>query len=65
MSLRAFHVVFIALSVILAAFSATWAGAQYGSTHRPMFLGFAAAFLLTASLLGIYMAAFIRKTRNL
>ena len=65
MSLRAFHLVFIALSVILAAFSATWAGAQFSATHRPMFLVVAAAFLLTATLLGVYMAAFVRKTRHL
>ena len=65
MSLRAFHIVFIAFSVMLAAFSAAWAGTQYGSTHRPMFLIVAAAFLLTASGLGVYMAAFVRKTRNL
>lgn len=65
MSLRAFHLVFIALSVILAAFSAAWAGSQYGSTHQPVFLIVAAAFVLTASGLGVYMATFIRKTRNL
>ena len=65
MSLRAFHLVFIALSVILAAFTATWAGAQFGTTHRPMFLVVTAAFLVTASGLGVYMAAFVRKTRNL
>jgi len=65
MSLRAFHLVFIALSVILAAFSVAWAGAQFAATHRPMFLIVAATFLLTAALLGVYMAAFVRKTRHL
>ena len=65
MSLRAFHLVFIALSVILSAFSAAWAGAQYGSTHQAMVLVMAAAFLVTASMLVVYLAAFVRKTRNL
>ena len=33
MSLRMFHLVFIALSVMLAAFFAAWAGAQYQAGH--------------------------------
>ena len=33
MSLRAFHLFFIALSVILTAFFAAWAGSQYQSAH--------------------------------
>ncbi len=34
MSLRAFHLFFIALSVVLAAFFAAWAGGQYRAGHQ-------------------------------
>ena len=37
MSLRAFHLLFISLSVILAAFSAAWAVGQYRLEHEPIY----------------------------
>jgi len=65
MSLRAFHLLFIALSVVLAAFFAAWATGQYRVEHE---IGYAAAALLglvSAGALAVYGAAFQRKTRNL
>ena len=38
MSLRAFHLLFIALSVILAAFFAAWAVEQYRSVHQVSYI---------------------------
>ena len=34
MSLRAFHLFFIALSIVLAAFCAAWAVGQYRAMHE-------------------------------
>jgi hypothetical protein len=65
MSLRAFHLFFIALSVILAAFFAAWSLGEYRSAHQ---LGDAVtgAVSLAAGIgLAAYGAAFQRKTRNL
>lgn len=65
MSLKSFHLVFICLSVILAAFSAAWAGGQYRLEHEPIFAGTTAASLALAGGLMWYATAFRRKTRNL
>ena len=65
MSLRAFHLLFIALSIVLAAFSAAWAVGQYRVEHQGVFLAAAAAALAAAAGLAVYGAAFQRKTRNL
>jgi len=65
MSLRAFHLLFIALSVVLAAFFAAWSAGQYRAAHE---IGYAMTGLVsTAAALGLalYGAAFRRKTRNL
>jgi hypothetical protein len=65
MSLRVFHLFFIALSVVLAAFFAAWAAGQYREVHD---LGYAAtgvASLLAAVGLALYGAAFQRKARRL
>jgi hypothetical protein len=65
MSLRVFHLVFIAGSVVLAAFFAAWAGGQYREAHD---LGYAAAgvgSLFVAVGLAVYGAAFQRKARRL
>jgi hypothetical protein len=65
MSLRAFHLLFIALSVILAAFFAAWAAGEYRAVHQA---GYAAAGLVSIAAavgLAVYGAAFQRKTRHL
>jgi ABC-type Mn2+/Zn2+ transport system permease subunit len=65
MSLRMFHLLFIALSVVLTAFFAAWAIGQYRAAHD---VGYAiTAVLSLASGIGlvVYGAAFQRKTRKL
>ena len=65
MSLRAFHLLFIALSIVLAAFLAAWAMGQYQVSRDVVYLGAGAASLATAGALAVYAAAFQRKTRHL
>jgi len=65
MSLRAFHLLFIALSVVLAAFFAAWAVGQYRLEHETGFAVAAVASLLSGGALAVYGAAFGRKTRNM
>jgi hypothetical protein len=65
MSLRAFHLFFIALSVVLAAFFAAWAVGQYRVAADS---GYAVVAVVSAGAaigLGCYAAAFQRKTRRL
>jgi hypothetical protein len=65
MSLRAFHLVFISLSVTLAAFSAAWAVGQYRLEHQVIYAVTTAGALAAAGGLVWYGAAFQRKTKNL
>jgi hypothetical protein len=65
MSLRMFHMVFIGVSVVLAAFVAAWAGQQYQAVHAVSYAITAAASLAAAGGLIAYGAAFRRKTRQL
>jgi hypothetical protein len=65
MGLRAFHLLFIGLSVVLAAFSAAWAVGQYRVGHQAVFIVTAAASIAAACGLAAYGTAFQRKTRNL
>jgi hypothetical protein len=64
-SLRAFHLLFIAMSIVLAAFCAAWAIGQYRVGHQAVFVLVAVLSVVAACLLGYYAAAFQRKTRNL
>src|SRR5262249_51476217 len=65
MSLRAFHLFSIALSVVLAAFFAAWAASQYRAEHALGYAVAAVAALLAGGGLVFYGAAFQRKTRHL
>jgi hypothetical protein len=65
MSLRAFHLVFIAMSVVLAAFVAAWAGEQYQALHTTTYALTAIAALASGVGLAVYGAAFQRKMRRL
>ncbi len=65
MSLKAFHLLFIALSIVLAAFVAAWAISQYRALHD---VNYALAGLASAAMgagLAVYGAAFQRKARRL
>ena len=65
MSLRAFHLFFIALAIILAAFCGAWAIGQYRATSGAVFVVTAVGALAGALGLAAYGAAFQRKTKNL
>jgi hypothetical protein len=64
-SLRAFHLLFIVLSVLLAAFFAAWAGGQYRLEHEAVYAVAAAGSLVAGAALTLYGAAFQRKTKSL
>jgi len=65
MSLRAFHLLFIALSVVLAVFVAAWAAGQYQIEPNPGYVVSAFASLLAGGGMAVYGTRFQRKTRNL
>jgi F0F1-type ATP synthase membrane subunit c/vacuolar-type H+-ATPase subunit K len=65
MSLRTFHLVFIALSVILTAFMAAWSVGMYRTVHDVTYMLAGVASLGAGLGLGFYGAAFQRKTRSL
>jgi hypothetical protein len=65
MSLRMFHLFFIALSVVLAAFFAAWATGQFRLEHDVVYALAAIGGLAACVGLAFYGAAFQRKTRNL
>jgi hypothetical protein len=64
MSLRAFHLLFIALSAALALFMSAWATSQYQMGAGSVYLVVAVAALLGAGGLAVYGSAFRRKTRT-
>ncbi|HKB13723.1 MAG TPA: hypothetical protein VKD69_23810 [Vicinamibacterales bacterium] len=65
MSLRAFHLFFIAMATILAAFVAAWAAQQYQASHAVSDAAVAAGALTSGIGMAIYGAMFQRKTRKL
>lgn len=65
MSLRAFHLLFIALSIVLAAFVAAWAATEYRAAHDAGYAATTVGCIIAAAALAAYGAAFQRKTRNL
>ena len=65
MSLRAFHLFFIGISVVLAAFFAAWAAGQYSVSNQPIYIVVAVVSLCCAAGLAVYAAKFQRKTKGL
>ena len=65
MSLRAFHLLFIALSVMLAAFFAAWCGREFQARHETVYAISAVLALATAGGLATYGISFQKKTRGL
>ncbi len=65
MSLRSFHLLFIAVSVMLAAYFAAWSGGQYRLAHEFVYALSAVLSTATGCGLAVYGAAFQRKTRHL
>ena len=65
MSLRAFHLFFISLSAVMAAFCSAWAFSQYRADHQAIYVVGSVASALSVAGLALYGAAFQRKTRKL
>ena len=65
MGLRFFHLFFISLSAIMAAFCAAWAFSQFRADHEFIYAVGALISALSVAGLAVYGAAFQRKTRNL
>ena len=65
MSLRAFHLFFIAISVVLAAFFAAWAAGEYQTTRDVSYALVAVGSLGSGAALAVYGALFRRKTKGL
>jgi len=65
MSLRAFHLLFIALSVVLTAFFAAWAAGQYQRAHEMSYALTGVASVASGIGLAVYGTAFQRKTKKL
>ena len=65
MSLKAFHLFFIALSVVLSAFVAAWAMGQYRVAHEATYIAMALLSGAAGAALVVYGAMFQRKARRL
>jgi len=65
MSLRMFHLFFIALAVALSAFVAAWATGQYRLEHEMPYAVTGVGAVAAAIALAVYGARFQRKTRQL
>ena len=65
MSLRAFHLFFISLSAVMAAFCSAWAFSQFRADHELIYGAGSVLSALSVAGLAVYGAAFQRKTRNL
>ena len=63
--LKSFHLFFIAMSVILAAFTAAWSVTQYRATPEPTYIATCAVSALAGAVLILYGARFQRKARRL
>lgn len=65
MSLKAFHLFFIAICILLAAFVAAWATGEYRADHGGVYMLTAAGSALSGAALAFYGVAFQRKMRRL
>lgn len=65
MSLKAFHLFFIAVSIVLAAFVAAWAAGQYRAAHDAAYLATALVCAVFGGALIMYATRFQRKARRL
>ncbi len=65
MSLRAFHLFFISLSAVMAAFCSAWAFSQFRVEHQFVYAAGALLSAFSVAGLAVYGASFQRKTRTL
>lgn len=64
MSLKGFHVLFIAVSILLAIGAGAWGLRSHAEEANPLHLAFGIGSLVAAVALGIYGAWFVRKIRS-
>jgi hypothetical protein len=65
MSLKAFHIVFVAASVTLMAFLSGWSFLAYRETHSAEYLVWSLCAAISVVGLVIYGRFFLRKLRNI
>ena len=65
MTLKAFHLFFIAVSVVLTAFVAAWAVSQYQVAHEINYAVAGALSIACGIVLAVYGTKFQRKMRRL
>jgi hypothetical protein len=65
MSLKAFHIVFIALSILLAFFCGAWLLNEYFSSHHIVFLIAGIFFILAGGGLICYGKSVLRKLKHI
>ena len=65
MSLKAFHIVFVAASVILMAFLTGWSFLAYQETRSADYLGWSLCAACSVVGLVVYGRFFLRKRRNI
>ena len=65
MSLKAFHIIFVAVSVALCVFVALWGVRQYTDTGRMSSLMLAVVFFPSAAILVVYGKKVFQKLRDL
>ena len=65
MGLRSFHLLFIGISIVLAAFVAAWAVGEYRVAHDANYIIAAVGALCGAAALSVYVTAFQKKTKRL
>jgi hypothetical protein len=65
MSLKAFHIVFICLSILLAGGFAVWELVVFRDSRRPLDLVFAAASILAGVALVFYSKYVLRKLKDI
>ena len=65
MSLKAFHIVFICVSIALSVFFASWEVVVYKQSDRPVHLLFAALAILIGFALVCYSRYVLRKLKDI
>lgn len=65
MSLKAFHVVFVAASVVLMAFLSAWSFQNWRETGYPADLAGSIGAALAIVVLAVYGRYFLRKLKNI
>jgi glucose uptake protein GlcU len=65
MSLKTFHIVFIAMSILLAFFCGVWLLQEYAASRQATFLAAAIVFLVVGAGLVWYGKSVLRKLKHI